>query len=48
MNAETEEILITFNTYSFDNTSQQIKVADKYWGLNKLKSPEEIENFNKS
>ncbi len=30
MNAETEEILIVFNTYSFDITNQQIKVADKY------------------
>jgi hypothetical protein len=48
LNAETEEILLAFNTYSFDITNQQIKVADKYWGFSDIKKPEEIEGFIKN
>ena len=45
MNAETEEILNAFSNTTMDITDTQIEVVTKYWGLDELKSPQEIENF---
>ncbi|MFK7832208.1 MAG: hypothetical protein AB8B52_02930 [Winogradskyella sp.] len=45
MNAETEEILKVFSTDTATITDKQMEVVTKYWGLDELKSPQQIEDF---
>ena len=42
---EMNDIIQAFDSFSFEITSHQRDVIHRYWGLNQLKSPEEIENF---
>ena len=42
------EIIEAFDTFSYEITQQQQDVIGKYWGLNEIKSPEEIEKFIKN
>jgi hypothetical protein len=42
---EMNNIIQAFDSFSFEITSHQRDVIHRYWGLNQLKSPEEIENF---
>jgi len=45
---EMNEIIKAFDSFSYEITSHQRDVINKYWGLNELKTPEEIENFIKN
>ncbi|BAO75049.1 hypothetical protein [Winogradskyella sp. PG-2] len=47
LKSETEEILNAYSSYDFHITEQQLKIADKYWGISQIKKPEEIKQFIK-